>query len=63
YFGVGLGAWEGGTNFRHKTQKNYFQLTWSIVEFIDAVIMYWMSKNAQAFFFIARTKKVVLTMI
>ncbi|MDW8741453.1 DUF1294 domain-containing protein [Streptococcus suis] len=44
YFGGGLGAWAGGTHFRHKTQKKYFQLAWAIGVLIDAVIMYWMWK-------------------
>ncbi|HFI0786142.1 TPA: DUF1294 domain-containing protein [Streptococcus suis] len=42
YVGGGLGAWAGGTHFRHKTQKKYFQLAWAIGVLIDAVIMYWM---------------------
>ncbi|HFI0300869.1 TPA: DUF1294 domain-containing protein [Streptococcus suis] len=44
YVGGGLGAWAGGTHFRHKTQKKYFQLAWAIGVLIDAVIMYWMWK-------------------
>ncbi|HFI0517903.1 TPA: DUF1294 domain-containing protein [Streptococcus suis] len=44
YVGGGLGAWAGGTHFRHKTQKKYFQLAWAVGVLIDAVIMYWMWK-------------------
>ena len=36
YVGGGLGAWAGGTHFRHKTQKKYFQLAWSVGVLSDA---------------------------
>ncbi len=63
YVGGGLGAWAGGTHFRHKTQKKYFQLAWAIGVLIDALLIYWMWKWAKAFFFIARTIKVPLSML
>lgn len=44
YVGGGLGAWAGGTHFRHKTQKKYFQLAWAIGVLIDALLIYWMWK-------------------
>ncbi|MDQ8759515.1 DUF1294 domain-containing protein [Streptococcus ruminantium] len=44
YLGGGLGAWAGGTHFRHKTQKKYFQLAWAVGLMVDAVIMYWIWK-------------------
>lgn len=44
YLGGGLGAWAGGTHFRHKTQKKYFQLSWAVGLMVDAVIMYWIWK-------------------
>ncbi|BCP58208.1 DUF1294 domain-containing protein [Streptococcus suis] len=44
YVGGGLGAWAGGTHFRHKTQKKYFQLAWAVGVFIDALLIYWMWK-------------------
>ena len=44
YVGGGLGAWAGGTHFRHKTQKKYFQLAWAIGVLIDALLLYWMWK-------------------
>ena len=42
YVGGGLGAWAGGTHFRHKTQKKYFQLAWAVGVLIDALLIYWM---------------------
>ena len=42
YVGGGLGAWAGGTHFRHKTQKKYFQLVWAVGVLIDALLIYWM---------------------
>ena len=44
YVGGGLGAWAGGTHFRHKTQKKYFQLAWAVGVLIDALLIYWMWK-------------------
>lgn len=44
YVGGGLGTWAGGTHFRHKTQKKYFQLAWAIGVLIDALLIYWMWK-------------------
>ncbi|HFI0594855.1 TPA: DUF1294 domain-containing protein [Streptococcus suis] len=44
YVGGGLGAWAGGTHFRHKTKKKYFQLAWAVGVFIDALLIYWMWK-------------------
>ena len=44
YVGGGLGAWGGGTHFRHKTQKKYFQLAWAVGVLIDALLIYWMWK-------------------
>ena len=44
YVGGGLGAWAGGTHFRHKAQKKYFQLAWAIGVLIDALLIYWMWK-------------------
>ena len=44
YVGCGLGAWAGGTHFRHKTQKKYFQLAWAVGVLIDALLIYWMWK-------------------
>ena len=44
YVGGGLGAWAGGTHFRHKTQKKYFQLAWAVGVLIDALLIYWMLK-------------------
>ena len=44
YVGGGLGAWVGGTHFRHKTQKKYFQLAWAVGVLIDALLIYWMWK-------------------
>ncbi len=44
YVGGGLGAWAGGTLFRHKTQKKYFQLAWAVGVLIDALLIYWMWK-------------------
>lgn len=44
YVGGGLGAWAGGTHFRHKTQKKYFQLAWALGVLIDALLIYWMWK-------------------
>ncbi len=41
YVGGGLGAWAGGTHFRHKTQKKYFQLAWAVGVLIDALLIYW----------------------
>ena len=42
--GGGLGAWAGGTHFRHKTQKKYFQLAWAVGVLIDALLIFWMWK-------------------
>lgn len=42
YLGGGLGAWAGGTHFRHKTQKKYFQLAWAVGVIIDVLIILWM---------------------
>ena len=44
YVGGGLGAWAGGTHFRHKTQKKDFQLAWAVGVLIDALLIYWMWK-------------------
>ena len=44
YVGGGLGAWAGGTHFRHKTQKKYFQLAWALGVLIDGLLIYWMWK-------------------
>lgn len=44
YVGGGLGAWAGGTHFRHKTQKKYFQLAWAVGVLIDALLIYWIWK-------------------
>ena len=44
YVGGGLGAWAGGTHFRHKTQKKYFQVAWAVGVLIDALLIYWMWK-------------------
>ena len=44
YVNGGLGAWTGGTHFRHKTQKKYFQLAWAVGVLIDALLIYWMWK-------------------
>ncbi|MYN68933.1 DUF1294 domain-containing protein [Streptococcus suis] len=44
YVGGGLGAWAGGTHFRHKTQKKYFQLAWAVGVLIDVLLIYWMWK-------------------
>ena len=44
YVGGGLGAWAGGSHFRHKTQKKYFQLAWAVGVLIDALLIYWMWK-------------------
>ena len=44
YVGGGLGAWAGGTHFRHKTQKKYFQLASAVGVLIDALLIYWMWK-------------------
>ncbi|WP_312949982.1 DUF1294 domain-containing protein [Streptococcus parasuis] len=44
YVGGGLGAWAGGTHFRHKTLKKYFQLAWAVGVLIDALLIYWMWK-------------------
>ncbi|MCQ8268095.1 DUF1294 domain-containing protein [Streptococcus suis] len=44
YIGGGLGAWAGGTHFRHKTQKKYFQLAWAVGVLIDVLLIYWMWK-------------------
>lgn len=44
YVGGGLGAWAGGTHFRHKTQKKYFQLAWAVGVLIDTLLIYWMWK-------------------
>ena len=44
YVGGGLGAWAGGTHFRHETQKKYFQLAWAVGVLIDALLIYWMWK-------------------
>ncbi|WP_312220192.1 DUF1294 domain-containing protein [Streptococcus parasuis] len=44
YVGGGLGAWAGGTHFRHKTQKKYFQLAWAVGVLIDGLLIYWMWK-------------------
>lgn len=44
YVGGGLGAWAGGTHFRHKTQKKYFQQAWAVGVLIDALLIYWMWK-------------------
>jgi len=44
YVGGGLGAWAGGTLFRHKTQKKYFQLAWAVGVLIDGLLIYWMWK-------------------
>ena len=44
YVGGGLGAWAGGTHFRHKTQKKYFQLAWAVGVLIDALLIYRMWK-------------------
>lgn len=44
YVGGGLGAWAGGTHFRLKTQKKYFQLAWAVGVLIDALLIYWMWK-------------------
>ena len=42
YLGGGLGAWAGGTRFRHKTQKNQFRIAWLIGVIIDFIIIYWL---------------------
>ena len=44
YVGGGLGAWAGGTHFRHKTQKKDFQLAWAVGVLIDALLIYWIWK-------------------
>ena len=44
YVGGGLGAWAGGTYFRHKTQKKDFQLAWAVGVLIDALLIYWIWK-------------------
>ncbi|MBY5010646.1 DUF1294 domain-containing protein [Streptococcus suis] len=44
YVGGGLGAWAGGTHFRHKTQKKYFQLAWAVGVLIDTLLIYWIWK-------------------
>ncbi|HFI0342859.1 TPA: DUF1294 domain-containing protein [Streptococcus suis] len=42
YLGGGLGAWAGGTHFRHKTHKKYFQLAWAVGVIMDVFIILWM---------------------
>ncbi|HFI0040282.1 TPA: DUF1294 domain-containing protein [Streptococcus suis] len=42
YLGGGLGAWAGGTHFRHKTHKKYFQLAWAVGVVIDVLLILWM---------------------
>ena len=44
YVGGGLGAWAGGTHFRHKTQKKDFQLAWAVSVLVVALVIYWMWK-------------------
>lgn len=41
YLGGGLGAWAGGTHFRHKTQKVSFQLAWAAGVVVDGLLIYW----------------------
>lgn len=40
--GGGLGAWAGGTHFRHKTKKQSFQLAWAVGLMVDALLIYWL---------------------
>ncbi|MEX5397105.1 DUF1294 domain-containing protein [Streptococcus sp. ZJ93] len=42
--GGGLGAWAGGTRFRHKTKKWYFQLAWLLGLIIDGLLIYWIGR-------------------
>ncbi|HEL2576159.1 TPA: DUF1294 domain-containing protein [Streptococcus suis] len=44
YLGGGLGAWAGGNRFRHKTQKWYFKLAWTVGVLIDLAILLWVMK-------------------
>ncbi|NQG96922.1 DUF1294 domain-containing protein [Streptococcus suis] len=44
YFFGGLGAWGGGTYFRHKTQKVYFRLAWAVGVLIDILVIYWIGR-------------------
>ena len=44
YDGGGLGAWAGGTHFRHKSQKKYFLLSSALGVLIDALLIYCMWK-------------------
>ncbi len=44
YLGGGLGAWAGGTRFRHKTKKWYFSVAWAVGVAIDVAIIYWIWK-------------------